>query len=51
MDMQRELAISRPSYMGAPMKNPDASKTFRVDDNVGMERDEFRYEMRRDIDD
>jgi hypothetical protein len=24
MDMQRELAVSRPSYMGAPMKNPDA---------------------------
>ena len=30
MDMQRELAVSRPSYMGAPMKNPDASKTFRT---------------------
>ena len=34
MDMQRELAVSRPSYMGAPMKNPDASKTFRVDDDL-----------------
>jgi len=49
MDMQRELGTARPSYMGAPMKNPDASKTFRIDDNIGVERDEFRYEMRRDI--
>jgi hypothetical protein len=31
MDMQRELAISRPSYMGAPMKDPDPSTTFRTD--------------------
>jgi len=30
MDMQRELGTARPSYMGAPMKNPDASKTFRT---------------------
>ena len=44
MDMQRELGTARPSYMGAPMKNPDASKTFRIDDNLG--RAELRAEMR-----
>jgi hypothetical protein len=46
MDMQRELAISRPSYMGAPMKNPDPYKTFRVDPDAAIARNDFRYEVR-----
>ena len=31
-EMQIELGANRPVYMGAPMKNTDPDKTFRVGD-------------------
>ena len=45
LDMQRQLGANQYNYMGAPMKDPDPEKTFRVSPDDLMGRRDFRLEF------
>jgi hypothetical protein len=47
LEMQRLLGTKQPNYMGAPMKDPDPEKTFRVSPDNLIERQDYMYEYRR----